>query len=482
MELAPSRQRLLLAAVMSGLLLAMLDQTIVGTALPTIVEDLGGSSLYVWVVTAYLVPATVSIPLYARLSDRHGRKALLLTGMALFLLGSAASGFAQSMEWLIAARGLQGLGAGALEVLPFILVADLYRGRRNAALQGMLAGLMGISLIAGPLIGGFLTDHVGWRAVFTVNLPIGLAAMAAVSAVLPASIGRSEQHGAPLDVAGIALLTAGVGALLVGLSERGHAGAGGTLPAWTEPRTGGLIALGLVLLAGFVVAERRAASPIVPPSLFASRRTAALLAAGATGALGLYGGVLLLPRYYQLVRDVSATHSGLLIYPLLLGLVISVNVGAALIVRRLEFRRVLLGACALGALGAVGFAGFDADTPDGVALLLMALLGCGVGPLLSGVQIALQRSVAPQEIAAATGTLLLLRQVGAAVALTAAETIYVGQLHGSSGTDAAASATGAGVSALALTGAVLAALTLLSLPRGAGRLPAPPPAPEPVAV
>ena len=463
---------------MSGLLLAMLDQTIVGTALPTIVRELDGSSLYVWVVTAYLVPATVSIPLYARLSDRHGRKALLLTGMALFLLGSACAGLAQSMEQLIAARALQGLGAGALEALPFILVADLYGGRRNAALQGALAGLMGISVIAGPLIGGFLTDHVGWRSVFTVNLPIGLLAMAAVSAVLPASVGRGEQRGTPLDLAGIALLTAGVGALLVGLSERGHAGADGAPPAWSEPRTGGLIALGLLLLAGFVAVERRAPAPIVPLSLFADRRTAALLAAGATGAFGLYAGVLLLPRYYQLVRDVSATHSGLLIYPLLLGLVASVNVGAALIVRRLEFRRVLLGACALGALGGIGFAFFDAGTPDGAALVLMALLGCGVGPLLSGIQIALQRAVAPRAIAGAMGTLLLLRQVGAAVALAAAETIYSGRLHGD-GIAAAAGATGAGVAALALTGALLAGIALLSLPRGAGRLPAPPPPAEP---
>ena len=158
---------------MSGLLLAMLDQSIVGTALPKIVETLGGSDLYVWVATAYLVTATVSIPIYARLSDRHGRRALLLIGMALFLLGSGLAATAQNMEQLIAYRALQGLGAGALEGLSFILVADLFAGRRTAALQGALAGLMGISFIAGPLVGGFLTDHVGWRSVFTVNLPIG---------------------------------------------------------------------------------------------------------------------------------------------------------------------------------------------------------------------------------------------------------------------------------------------------------------------
>src|SRR6188472_2890378 len=157
-QLPPAHQRLLLAAVFSGLLLAMLDQTIVGTALPAIVRHLDGSSLYVWVVTAYLVAATVSLPIYARLSDRYGRRRLLLIGMGIFLLGSGLSAAAQSMEELVASRGLQGLGAGALEGLTFILVADLYAGKRNAALQGAMAGLMGVSFILGPLLGGFIAD------------------------------------------------------------------------------------------------------------------------------------------------------------------------------------------------------------------------------------------------------------------------------------------------------------------------------------
>src|SRR5262245_38011611 len=217
--MSPSRQRLLLAAVMSGLLLAMLDQTIVGTALPTIVSELGGTSLYVWVVTAYLVPATVTLPIYARLSDRHGRRALLLIGMVLFLLGSALSALSQNMGELIAFRALQGTGAGALEGLSFILVTDLFQGRRSAAFQGAMAGLMAVSFIAGPLIGGFLTDHVDWRACFAVNLPIGIAALIVVARVLPAEIGRNERN-MPLDLAGIATLTVAVGLLLVGLQHR----------------------------------------------------------------------------------------------------------------------------------------------------------------------------------------------------------------------------------------------------------------------
>src|SRR3954469_20187944 len=335
-----NRQRLLLAAVISGLLLAMLDQTIVGTALPAIVGHLDGASLYLWVVTAYLVPATVSLPIYARLSDRYGRRAMLLTGMVLFLAGSALSASAQSMGELVAFRGLQGLGAGALEGLSFILVADLYAGRRNAALQGMLAGLMGLSFIAGPLVGGFLADAAGWRWVFLVNLPIGIAALAIVATVLPASIGRSEGRTKPLDLLGITLLTASIGLVLVGLSQ--HA----AVNAWVDARTGGLVVAGVLLLVAFIRVDRTAASPIIPLSLFADRRTAALLAAGATGAFGLYAGVFLLPRYFQGLRDAPPTHAGLLIDPRLVGLIIGVNVAAAAIVRRGEYRAPVL--CGLG--------------------------------------------------------------------------------------------------------------------------------------
>ncbi len=455
--LSPKRQRLLLAAVISGLLLAMLDQTIVGTALPAIVRHLDGSSLYLWVVTAYLVMATVSIPVYARLSDRYGRRLLLMIGMVLFLLGSGLSAAAQSMGELVAFRGLQGLGAGALEGLSFILVADLYGGRRNAALQGMLAGLMGISFIAGPLVGGFLADHVGWRWVFLVNLPIGAAALAVVAGVLPASVGRSEGRTNPLDLAGIMLLTGAIGLVLVGLTQHAE------VASWSDVRTGGLVLAGLAVLVAFIRVERRAASPIVPPSLFADRRTAALLAAGATGAFGMFAGVFLLPRYFQGVRDVSATHSGLLIYPLLIGLIIGVNVAAAMIVRRGEYRTPILAGLGLLALGALGFATFDSSTPDWESLVFMALMGLGVGPTFSGLQIALQRTVRPAQIGAAMGTLLLLRQVGGAVALAGAETIY------SSGSDPA-TATGTAVFVLALVGAVLAAAALLTLPRRATRI------------
>jgi predicted MFS family arabinose efflux permease len=388
--------------------------------------------------------------------------------MGLFLLGSALSATSSDMTQLIAFRGLQGSGAGALEGLSFILVADLFRGRRNAALQGALAGLMGVSFIAGPLAGGFLADHVGWRSVFAVNLPIGIAAMAVVATVLPASLGRSESRATPLDLGGIATLTAAVGLLLVGLNERTRVDAAGMLPAWTEPRVGGLIAAGLALLVAFVAIERRAAAPIVPLRLLTDRRVGAILLSGATATFGLFAGILLLPRYFQTVRDVSATHSGLLIYPLMLGLLVAVNVAAAIMVRRMAFRGTVLAGYGLAAVGALGFATFDASTPDWQSLVFMGLLGVGIGPALSGLQIAITRTVEPRDIGAALGTLLLGRQIGGAIALAASETIYRAQEHSGSG---AAVATGTGVLAVSLAGALIAALALASLPRGAGRLP-----------
>lgn len=450
MELTPKRERLLLAAVMSGLLLAMLDQTIVGTALPTIVAQLGGSDLYVWAVTAYLVPATVSLPIYARLSDRYGRRALLLTGMTIFLAGSALGAVAQSMEQLIAFRAVQGLGAGALEGLSFILVADLFQGKRSAALQGAMAALMGVSFIVGPLIGGFLADTTGWRWVFLVNVPIGLAALAVVATVLPAAIGRSEDRRTPLDLAGIGLLTLAIGLVLIGLSEREAA----------------FIAAGVLPLAAFILVERRAVAPIVPPSLFGERKTAGILVAGGFGAFGLFASVLLLPLYFQGVEHVSATHSGLLIYPLLVGLVVSVNIAGAVIMRRGEYRSTVLAGLVLLTLGALGFATFDAGTPKWESLLFMALIGLGVGPQLSGLQIAMTRTVAPQMIGAGLGTLLLLRQLGASVALAGAETLYI---RG----DDPASATGGAIVVIALVGVVVAGAALLSVPRLATRLPIP---------
>jgi EmrB/QacA subfamily drug resistance transporter len=449
----------------AGLFLAMLDQTIVGTALPTIAARLQGTSDYAWVVTAYLVAATVSLPVYARLSDRYGRRLLLLVGTALFTVGSVLCAISGSMSWLVLARTIQGLGAGALEGLTFILVADLYRGQRNAALQGALAGLMGIAFLLGPLIGGFLTDHVGWRAIFLVNVPIALIAFGVVARVLPASIGRTERRDVPLDVAGIALLTTAITLVLVALSELSPVDVAAP-PSLVRWETGGLLLAGLVAAAALVRVERRAVAPVLPPSLFGDRRTAALLAAGAAVTFALYAGVLLLPRYFQDARGIDATESGLLMYPLLIGLLISVNVGAMVVARTGALRTTLLCGCALVVAGALGFATFDEASPNWHATVFMALLGVGMGPALSGVQIALQRALPAARVGGAIGALLLLRQLGGSLALVAANSIYGWRAPGSG----AAAATGTGILVVAGIGAVLTVGALLTLRGDAGRV------------
>ena len=456
---------MLWVAVLSGLLLAMLDQTIVGTALPRIVRDLGGESWYVWGITAYLVPATVLLPVFARLSDRYGRQRMLLVGMTLFVLGSALCAIAQSMAQVATFRAVQGAGAAALEALSFLLVAELSGPRRNAMAQAVLAGIMAFSFIAGPMIGGLLTDHVGWRWVFLVNVPLGLLAIAVVARVLPAELGRSQGRETPLDLAGIAVLTASLGLVLVGLNQ--HL----LVSSWFALRTGGLVGAGLVGVGLLVYVERRAAAPVLPLRLLSQPLMARLLVTGATATFGLYACVMLLPRYYQQTQGISATRSGLYIYPLLLGLLIAVNLGAAAVARRNAFRGTLLVANGVVALGALGFTVFDASSPEALPLILMALIGAGVGPNLSGHQIAVQRTVAPTDLGAAMGALLLGRQLGGALALAAAETIYVGRLHAGASAEAA---TGWSIFVVAAAGASVAALALLTLRRDTDRIPAPP--------
>jgi MFS family permease len=371
------------------------------------------------------------------------------------------------MGQLIAWRAVQGLGAGALEGLSFILVADLFRGARSVAWQSAMAGLMAFSFLGGPLLGGVLCDHLGWQSVFTVNLPIGIAAMVVVARVLPRSLGRSERRDVPPDYAGMVLLTGAIGLTLLGLSRRGMPVPGSDqLRSWMELSTGGALAGGLVLLAAFLFAERSAAAPLLPLRLLRDRTLAVIMITGTAASFAMFASVLLLPRYFQQAGHVSATHSGLLIYPLLIGVLLSVNLGAALMVRTLAFRKVLVGGCAL-----VCIATFDAHTPGWQSSVFMALIGFGVGPTFSGLQIAVQRRVAPADMGAAMGTLILLRQLGGTVALAAAETIYIGRLAGVHTQQAAAGATGTGVFAISLAGALIAIAALASLPRAARRLP-----------
>ncbi|WP_256257312.1 MDR family MFS transporter [Nonomuraea pusilla] len=471
-DMKPRGDALLLLAVLGGMFLAMLDQTIVGTALPRIVGDLGGTSLYTWVVTAYLLTSTVTVPLYGRLSDQYGRKPLLLVGMTVFVIGSALCGVAQDMPQLIAFRALQGLGAGALMPLSLALVMELFPPSRGGArVQGALGGVMALTYLAGPFLGGLFTDHATWRWAFYVNVPLGAALIAVVTLRLPRTAGTGA--GGRPDYPGIAIFTVAVTALLLGLTEKGLDGNG-----WLSPAVAVPMVAALALLVVFVLVERRTASPIVPVHLFANRTYTLVNLTSFMTAFSMYAGVVFLPRYFQEALGASATESGLRIYPMTLAMVAGSMLMGTLMARTRVYKPWLVASPFLMAAGALLCVNLSLDT-GGLALAgWMALLGLGMGPMLSGLTVAVQQSVPPEHIGTASANLTFFRQIGGSVALALAGTAYTSvvehdaPLHGLAAAHASAAATV--VPALGAAGAVIALVALLALPSKRLELPATP--------
>ncbi|TMM22931.1 MAG: MFS transporter [Actinobacteria bacterium] len=301
------RVRLIFGALLLVLLLASLDQTIVATALPTIVGDLGGVSDLSWVVTAYLLSSTVVGPVYGKLGDQFGRKVILQSAIVIFLVGSALAGISQNMTELIVFRGIQGLGAGGLIVITIAVVGDIFPPRERGRYQGYFGGVFGVSTVAGPLLGGFFVDNLSWRWIFYVNVPIGLIALAVIATAFQP---RTDHVKHTIDYLGAALLAGGLSAIVL------YTSLGGTTYSWTSPWMLALIVGGVVLLVAFVFAEGRAAEPILPLELFHNRVFSVTSAVGFIVGLALFGAVTYLPLYLQDVKGHSPTTSGLLILPL----------------------------------------------------------------------------------------------------------------------------------------------------------------------
>ncbi|MFH9352536.1 MFS transporter [Kitasatospora sp. NPDC017646] len=421
-DLRPRRRNPATAALLGCAFLAVLDGTVVGTALPRIVRQIGGSGTwYVWLVTAYLLTSSVSVPVYGRFSDLYGRRRLLLGGLAVFLVGSTACALAATMPVLLASRAVQGLGAGALLTLGMALIRDLHPPSRPQGLirmQTALATMMVLGMVGGPILGGLLADHAGWRWAFWLNLPFGLVAWLLIALLLPGHRPAAAPSGR-LDAAGILLLTSGLGLVLIGLSLKGNTADG----RWSDPAVGGCLLGGLTLLALLVPVERRAAVPVLPLRLFHDRTYSALLAAGLLFQVAAMPVGILLPLYFQQQRDYSATASGLLLLPLLIGMTVGNRLTAAAVTRGRQVRSVLLTGAALLTAGTAGLLALGSSTPLPLTSVLLLTVGLGTGPAMGGLTIATQSCVPPADMGTATAGSALAKQIGGAFGLACAQSL-----------------------------------------------------------
>ncbi len=420
-----SRQKAaIMVAIMLGLFLAALDQTIVGTALPRIVTDLAGNNLYTWVVTVYLLASTVTVPVYGKLSDVYGRRPLLLIGVSLFLVGSALSGVSQSMAELIIFRGLQGLGAGAIFPIALAVIGDMFSPAERGRYQGLFGAVFGLSFIIGPFLGGFLTDNLSWHWIFYVNLPIGLAALAVIATQLPNSGNTRGVRVRDLDYLGILVFSGAAILLLLGLTNKGLTDSSGQLYGWLSPSVLFFMIGAAVLALGFVAAEHFAKEPIIPLDLFRNRSYSTINVATFLVAFGFFSAIIFLPRYFQAVQGLSATASGYRTWPLMLGLILSSTLSGILVSRTGTYKVMLLGSMAVLTLGMFLMTRLEVGTGYWTLSLWMLIAGLGVGPSFSVTTVALQNAVPLRRIGVATSNLTFFRQIGGSVGLAIAGSIF----------------------------------------------------------
>ena len=413
------RLRVIFSALLLVLLLASLDQTIVSTALPTIVGDLGGIQHLSWVVTAYLLAATISGPLYGKLGDLYGRKIVLQTAIALFLIGSALCGLSQNMTELIAFRALQGLGGGGLIVSTLAIVGDVVPPRERGKYQGFFGAVFGVSTIIGPLLGGFFVDNLTWRWIFYVNLPIGVLAFVVIGAVFHAPTERREHA---IDFLGAGLLAAGLAGVVL------YTSLGGTTYAWSSPGMIALLAAGTLSLVAFLLVESRVPEPILPLALFRNRVFAVTSAVGFIIGLALFGAITYLPVYLQLVKAKSPTVSGLLLTPMMGGLLVTSILSGQLISRFGRYRPFPIAGTAITACGLALLSTLALDTSIGAVGVYMLVVGLGLGLVMQVLVLAAQNAVPYQYLGVATSSSTMFRQIGGSVGVSIFGAIFANQL------------------------------------------------------
>jgi len=408
-ELTPRQITTILIGLMSGMFLAALDQNVVGTAMKTIADELHGLDQQVWVTTAYMITSTISTPIYGKLSDLYGRKKFFLTAITIFIIGSAMCSFATSMPMLSVFRAIQGLGAGGLFSLALAIVGDIVPPRERAKYQGYFLAVFGTSSVFGPIIGGFFSEAptvfgiTGWRWVFLINIPVGIFALIAVTATLHL---HHIKRQAVIDWLGAATLVIGVVPLLL-VAEQGR--------TWGWTSTNSILAyvIGVVGLAAFIWAERRAGDhALIPLKIFKNRIIVISLSGGFVIGAGMFGGMITIPQYLQIVHGSSPTMSGVQLLPLVLGMMIASIVSGQLISRTGHLRIFPIIGVGLMAVAMLLLSRIGADTPWWQLITFMAIFGLGLGNTMQPLTLAVQSSVAPREIGMATSSATFFRQMG----------------------------------------------------------------------